>query len=78
MQNKFTVLISQNYLQRENVEGWLLSYCNRNGIPWVLHLLATNFANKMEYYYEIDFRSNLQIARFQIQGNKQFPYFEFL
>ena len=68
-----TLKISSEYLQRENLRGyyvldWIKNYVKKNKIIF----------NTEEGYIILQFKSENQKDWFVRQGNKRFPYFEFL
>lgn len=68
-----SLLISHEYMQREDVSGYVLDYCKRNNIP----LIEMMHPQINELYWQLTFRSFWQKDCFVRTGNKNFPYFEF-
>lgn len=70
--------ISSEYMGRESVrwgrdlEGWVLSYLARNGIP-------SYFEDRLgEERLRINFQSLWRQKFFVLKANAEFPYFEFI
>jgi len=85
LQNRFkippvNVDISTDYLDKnDGVREWLVSYCKANKIRTStskFHCIGDY--RDMEERLVIHFRSNNQMRWFQLKGNQNYPYFEFL
>lgn len=65
---KITLCINSDYINSENTFGWIRQYCWRNDISIVFN----------GTYIELLFKSQNQLNVFVRNGNREFPYFEFL
>lgn len=79
--------ISSEYLQRENLRGyyvldWIKGYVKKNKILFDTEtrqrFTCSGLDDGQESYIVLRFKSENQKYWFVRQGNKRFPYFEFL
>jgi hypothetical protein len=73
-----TIWISVEYMKREaerwgrDVEGWVLEYLGRNGIPSFLE------EGRSGKRLRVNFQSVWRQKFFVLKANAEFPYFEFV
>jgi hypothetical protein len=74
--SQFTPILklSVEYLMREGVRDFVEDYCKRNKIPFKI----AEHPSIGENYFYLTFKSSWQMKCFVFQGNKNYPYFEFL
>lgn len=75
MKNSTTLNLSLDYLRKEKVvESWVFMYVGRNRIP-IRKVFDYRWNREI---LQLDFSSRWQMMCFASNGNREFPYFEFL
>lgn len=77
---KYQLFISEDYINSvDGVKRWITDYARRNNIGFERKEIESKFIGQIDgYEIVLTFKSDHQLTCFARNGNKNFPYFEFL